>query len=200
MNNNIDKAGEVSRRRFLKRAAILSGLLAGGGLTLAACGETPTITSTPVPTATSAPVATPVPATPATTIALSPTKAAANPTPVANSKPDPNFVEIGVVKDFAGIENQPKLIELDAARVKKQASVFIVKQGESYKALSNICPHQGCEIDWVGELKNFQCPCHGSQFDLEGNNVVGPALLPLAQYATKIENGKLLVSLKKRQA
>jgi len=194
MNNDIDKAGEVSRRRFLKRAAILSGLIAGGGLTLAACGETPSVTSAPVPTtATLAATANPVPATPATTIALSPT-------PVANSKPDPNFVEIGVVKDFAGIENQPKLIELDAARVKKQASVFIVKQGESYKALSNICPHQGCEIDWVGELKNFQCPCHGSQFDLEGNNVVGPALLPLAQYATKIENGKLLVSLKKRQA
>ena len=41
--------------------------------------------------------------------------------------------------------------------------------------LSPICPHLGCRPIWSGDANRFQCPCHGSQFDLDGEHLAGPA-------------------------
>jgi Rieske Fe-S protein len=115
-------------------------------------------------------------------------------TPAA-SKNDRNFVEVGALTDFQGVDTEPKLVNLPNA--KKPNAVFIVRQGDKYEALSNICTHQGCEVDWSSADQLFECPCHGSQYDINGDNVGGPAPLPLASFAVKVENGHLLVSTKR---
>jgi Rieske Fe-S protein len=43
------------------------------------------------------------------------------------------------------------------------------------RALSTVCPHLGCGIDWNPESRRFDCPCHGSAFDAEGRRVAGPS-------------------------
>ena len=40
-------------------------------------------------------------------------------------------------------------------------------------------------------LTGFGCPCHGSQFDTEGNRTAGPAPRPLDRYGFSIINGRL---------
>lgn len=40
---------------------------------------------------------------------------------------------------------------------------------------SPICPHLGCRFAWNAEADRFICPCHGSQFGLEGDKLAGPA-------------------------
>lgn len=40
---------------------------------------------------------------------------------------------------------------------------------------SPICPHLGCRFDWNAGTSKFLCPCHGSQYDLEGAHTAGPA-------------------------
>jgi menaquinol-cytochrome c reductase iron-sulfur subunit len=45
----------------------------------------------------------------------------------------------------------------------------------SFVILSPICPHLGCRPIWSGDAKRFQCPCHGSQFGLDGEHLAGPA-------------------------
>jgi menaquinol-cytochrome c reductase iron-sulfur subunit len=40
---------------------------------------------------------------------------------------------------------------------------------------SPICPHLGCRFNWNDSANRFQCPCHGSQFNFEGEHLAGPA-------------------------
>lgn len=37
------------------------------------------------------------------------------------------------------------------------------------------CPHLGCELAWNPDEKSWDCPCHGSRFDIDGNLLDGPS-------------------------
>ncbi|HHY27066.1 MAG TPA: FAD-dependent oxidoreductase [Desulfitobacterium dehalogenans] len=41
------------------------------------------------------------------------------------------------------------------------------------------CPHLGCEVQWNDAEMSWDCPCHGSRYDVEGNPIEGPTLKPL---------------------
>jgi Rieske Fe-S protein len=67
---------------------------------------------------------------------------------------------------------------------------------DTYKALSGICTHQSCLVSaFDGSNSVFVCPCHGSQFDLNGNVKKGPANTKLKTYSTRIENNSLVITL-----
>lgn len=46
-------------------------------------------------------------------------------------------------------------------------------------AVSATCTHLGCTVRWNGAERSWDCPCHGSRFDLDGNVLTGPAVAPL---------------------
>lgn len=41
------------------------------------------------------------------------------------------------------------------------------------------CRHMGCEVQWNSAERSWDCPCHGSRYNIEGNVIEGPALKPL---------------------
>lgn len=45
----------------------------------------------------------------------------------------------------------------------------------NFVIMSPICPHLGCRPVWNDSANRFQCPCHGSQFSLQGEHLAGPA-------------------------
>ncbi|TSJ36346.1 FAD-dependent oxidoreductase [Mucilaginibacter corticis] len=47
-------------------------------------------------------------------------------------------------------------------------------------ALSPVCTHAGCIVNWNGEERSWDCPCHGARYDIEGKVLNGPATRPLA--------------------
>lgn len=67
---------------------------------------------------------------------------------------------------------------------------IVVNQNETTTVLSTRCSHLGCKIN---ELENGKlvCPCHGSEYDLSGKVVKGPAFKNLEVIPSKvISNGE----------
>lgn len=43
------------------------------------------------------------------------------------------------------------------------------------------CPHLGCKLQWNAQEKTWDCPCHGSRFDIDGALIDNPAQINLKQ-------------------
>ena len=39
----------------------------------------------------------------------------------------------------------------------------------------NLCPHLKCSLIFNEVEKTWDCPCHGSRFDIDGNVIEGPS-------------------------
>jgi len=57
----------------------------------------------------------------------------------------------------------------------KRIAVYRNKEGK-YKVRSAVCPHFGCVVHWNNVEKSWDCPCHGSRFDVCGEVIEGPSL------------------------
>jgi Rieske Fe-S protein len=49
------------------------------------------------------------------------------------------------------------------------------------------CSHLGCSVALNAEAKTFDCPCHGSRFNLDGTVHQGPAAYPLSDLTWKAD-------------
>lgn len=47
--------------------------------------------------------------------------------------------------------------------------------GAPPRCLQTICPHLGCGIEYDAERGVFNCPCHASDFALDGTRITGPS-------------------------
>jgi menaquinol-cytochrome c reductase iron-sulfur subunit len=82
----------------------------------------------------------------------------------------------------------------------------------SFTIISNHCAHLGCPVQPSAQLdenkkrqyedvtlipaeppSGFGCPCHGGQYDTEGNRTAGPPVRSLDRYSFSIRNGHLFL-------
>ncbi len=82
----------------------------------------------------------------------------------------------------------------EAKKIKFKGKPFIVvRTPTSVFALSAVCTHLGCIVNWEKDLKELVCPCHGAKFDLHGNVKGGPAPRPLKTAKAKIVKDKIII-------
>ena len=60
-------------------------------------------------------------------------------------------------------------------------------------ALSQKCPHLGCHVPYCESSGRFECPCHGSVFDLGGEWITGPSPRGMDRYPVAVKGGVVLV-------
>ena len=82
--------------------------------------------------------------------------------------------------------------------VNQNANPIILFAGENgeMRAVLSTCSHSGCEVTKL--RTTFECPCHGSEYDLQGNVLRGPAPEPLEVFQVEKVAGRLEISLKGR--
>ena len=71
------------------------------------------------------------------------------------------------------------ILEIDGENV----AAFKDEQGRVH-AVSAACSHMGCIVGWNETDRTWDCPCHGSRFELGGAVIHGPATTPLESKTT----------------
>jgi len=74
--------------------------------------------------------------------------------------------------------------------------IFIVNTDTEPYALSGVCTHLGCLVNWQRSAQRFRCPCHQGQYDIAGQVISGPPPAPLQRLALHIKNDKVFVGIK----
>src|SRR5690606_24830700 len=64
------------------------------------------------------------------------------------------------------------------------------KDDGSVQAISAVCTHMGCIIEWNNAEKHWDCPCHGSIFSPDGEVMSGPAMQKLAAHDLHVETAE----------
>jgi cytochrome b6-f complex iron-sulfur subunit len=113
----------------------------------------------------------------------------------------PTTVKLGPPQDFP-----------DGMKFLPDQRLFVFREGRVFHAISAVCTHLGCTVraEALSQVETrsvegsplrlthrFLCPCHGSRYAGDGENVAGPAPKPLAWYHLSIapDDGQLVVDL-----
>lgn len=62
----------------------------------------------------------------------------------------------------------------------------VTHTSEGLRALYGVCTHLGCLPKWVPTNNRFECPCHGSKFQLSGQYIEGPAPRDLDRFIATV--------------
>ena len=74
-------------------------------------------------------------------------------------------------------------------------ALLIHLEDGSWSALSAVCTHLGCTVQYEKDQKRIHCACHGGVYDPKtGANVSGPPPKPLRQFKAAVVQGKVTVS------
>jgi cytochrome b6-f complex iron-sulfur subunit len=72
-------------------------------------------------------------------------------------------------------------------------AIIIHTKDKGYIALSRVCTHLGCLVNYDKAKQIFICPCHGGTFDLEGNVIAGPPPLPLPRFKVRVTDSSIVI-------
>jgi Rieske Fe-S protein len=131
-------------------------------------------------------------------------------------------IDVGAIEDFPENQYviATYLLRPEEGEVSRRTA-YIRNNGflddvPSFTILSNRCVHLGCPVQVNGlpidedaqtdvskgqrvtriptaAAAGFGCPCHGGQYDNEGNRTAGPPVRALDRYKFEIDNGRLLL-------
>jgi cytochrome b6-f complex iron-sulfur subunit len=97
-------------------------------------------------------------------------------------------LRVGQTEDIP--QNSAKII-----RFNKDPVIVVHTASGQFKAFSARCTHLGCIVQYQPEgVPHFACNCHGSEFDLSGKNIAGPAPAPLTPLRVFIERDSIVIS------
>jgi len=105
----------------------------------------------------------------------------------AFEKPPTDWTDVAALKDL--LDGKPKRVKANGT------PVLLLRQGDRIRAIGATCPHLGGPLH-KGAINGdtVSCPWHGSVFCLDDGALVhGPAMMPVAAYEVRIEEGRVAI-------
>lgn len=72
-------------------------------------------------------------------------------------------------------------------------AIVINRPGKGLTALSKVCTHLGCLVEYDKDKNRMVCPCHAGVYDLEGNVLSGPPPKPLPKLPLRVEGDTIVI-------
>ena len=112
----------------------------------------------------------------------------------AFEKPPTDWTTVAVLDDLR--DGKPHRVDADGT------PILLLRQGDQIRAIGATCPHLGGPLE-EGTIDGdtVTCPWHGSVFSLaDGALIHGPAMMPVAAYEVRIENGNVAIRANAKRA
>jgi len=113
--------------------------------------------------------------------------------PVLQKKDGGDFIPTDLA--VADITEEPTRVDFSFEQVdawytsEVTSTAWVYNNGDGIVALSPICKHLGCTVNWAGDSDNpdkFHCACHDGLYEKNGKNVPGtPPRGPLDMYEVR---------------
>jgi nitrite reductase/ring-hydroxylating ferredoxin subunit len=76
----------------------------------------------------------------------------------------------------------------------REGRFFVTRAKDELFAVSQKCPHLGCAVPFCEASGHFECPCHGSVYNLGGEWISGPAPRGMDKHPLQIVDGRVVVN------
>ena len=85
-------------------------------------------------------------------------------------------------------EGEAKFFEYAGA-----SAVLVKKSDGNMVALSAVCTHLGCIVQWEKDKQGFLCPCHAGRYGADGSVLSGPPPKPLMKLPCVVADGNVTI-------
>lgn len=114
--------------------------------------------------------------------------------PIVRYLVPPDIPEAATSRTVASREGELKPNEGKIFAFGGHAALLIRGEEGDYKAVSAVCTHLNCTVQYRSDVKQIWCACHNGFYDTNGRNVSGPPPRPLDSYQVNVVNGEVVVS------
>jgi cytochrome b6-f complex iron-sulfur subunit len=99
-----------------------------------------------------------------------------------------------------GLDKADKLKTVGGSAILKVQGrdlLFIRASEESVRVLDPTCTHKKCTVEYNAQKQKIICPCHGSNFSIDGSVLNGPADKPLQTFEASLDsqNNRVIFSV-----
>ena len=106
----------------------------------------------------------------------------------------PKTVDLGGNSVVAAKVGDLKLNSGKIFRFGSRPGLLIFTVEGQYRAMSAVCTHLSCTVQYRPDLKEVWCPCHNGKYGLDGRNISGPPPKPLEAYDVQVRGDQIYVS------
>src|SRR5579862_907494 len=75
-------------------------------------------------------------------------------------------------------------------------ALLIRTANDEYKAISAVCTHLSCKVQYREDLHQVWCACHNGLYDAEGRNISGPPPRPLEVFDVHVQGEDIIAARK----
>jgi cytochrome b6-f complex iron-sulfur subunit len=106
-------------------------------------------------------------------------------TPPERKKKDETSAPVAKVSDVP--PNSGKIVIFNGQKL------LLINVNGEYKAISAICTHLQCIVQWKADEQLVWCACHNAKYTSDGEKISGPQPAGLAKYTVKVKDDNIVV-------